>query len=58
MNESDLVSDWLPQEIEQFMDVELVMDAELYKSELETEWTQIEPVLEANAHLFPNYSKE
>ena len=38
MNESDLVCDWTPQEVSQFMDTELEMDAELYKSEIETEW--------------------
>ena len=38
MNESDLVCDWSPEEIAQFMDKELQMDAELYKTEIETEW--------------------
>ena len=41
MNVSDLVCDWAPEEVAQFMDKELQMDAELYKSEVETEWEQI-----------------
>lgn len=40
------------------MDKELQMDAELYKSELETEWTQIEPVLQRHLDLFRGYTKE
>lgn len=38
MNESDLVCNWTPDEISQFMDKELQMDCELYKSELDAEW--------------------
>ena len=45
MNVSDLACDWQPGELDQFMDVELKMDAELYRSEIETEWLQIEPIL-------------
>lgn len=40
------------------MDSELKMDAELYKSEIETEWIQIEPVLQRNPDMFPGYDKE
>ena len=29
-----------------FEDVELILDAELYKSEIETEWIQMQPILE------------
>lgn len=39
MNESDLVCEWSEREIASFMDKELQMDAELYKTEIETEWT-------------------
>jgi hypothetical protein len=38
MNEADLVCDWPQGEIDQFLDSELKMDAELYASEIETEW--------------------
>ena len=41
MNEADLVCFWDAEEIEQFRDVELMLDAELYKSEIETEWIQM-----------------
>ena len=59
MNESDLVCDWSPGEIAQFKDKELEMDAALYKSEIETEWASIEPVLARHANdLFPGYTKE
>ena len=58
MNESDLVCNWEEGEMEQFMDAELTMDAKLYKTEIETEWTQIEPVLEQHRDLFPGYSRE
>ena len=59
MNESDLVCDWSPDEIAQFKDKELEMDAALYKSEIETEWASIEPVLAQHANdLFPGYTKE
>ena len=34
------------------------MDAHLYQTEIETEWTQIEPVLARHADLFPGYTKE
>ena len=57
MNESDLVCDWAQDEIAQFMDIELARDAALYKSEIETEWLQIEKVLKRHADLFPGYSK-
>jgi hypothetical protein len=40
------------------MDSELKMDAELYKSEIETEWIQIEPVLQRFTHMFSEYTKE
>ena len=40
------------------MDIELQMDAELYKSELETEWEQVQPMLLKNAEMFPGASKE
>ena len=59
MNESDLLCDWSSEEVAQFMDKELEMDAELYKSEIETEWAQIEPVLQRyESELFPGYTKE
>ena len=58
MNVSDLACDWEAGELDQFMDVELKMDAELYRSEIETEWRQIEPILQANPSLFPGYSKD
>ena len=40
------------------MDKELEMEAALYKSEIETEWTQIEKVLQKNSAMFPGYTKE
>jgi len=58
MNLADLTSDWSDQELAQFMDKELQMDSELYRSELETEWLQIEPVLKANPELFTGYTRE
>ena len=38
MNLSDIASSWSEQELHQFMDKELQMDAELYASEIDTEW--------------------
>ena len=58
MNESDLVCDWPEDEIAQFLDKELTMEAELYKSEIETEWQQIEPVLQKHVDKFQGYTKE
>jgi len=58
MNWSDLPCHWSEAELAQFMDMELTMDAELYRSELETEWEQIEPMLRSNQVLFPGYTKE
>ena len=58
MNTSDLVCNWQDSEIEQFMDTELTMDAKLYKTEIETEWCQVKPVLEGYPDLFPGFTKE
>ena len=58
MNTSDLVCNWQDCEIDQFMDTELTMDAKLYKTEIETEWCQVKPVLDGNPDLFPGYTKE
>ena len=36
-----------------------MLDAELYKSEIDTEWTQMQPILEKyKTDLFPGYTKE
>ena len=40
------------------MDIELKMDAALFKSEVEMLWIRIEPVLQRHAHIFPGYTKE
>mmetsp|Transcript_2543 Transcript_2543/g.3535 ORF Transcript_2543/g.3535 Transcript_2543/m.3535 type:complete len:313 (-) Transcript_2543:1488-2426(-) len=58
MNESDLVSSWPASQISQFMDKELQMDAELYAAEIETEWSQIEPIFKSNPALFSGYTRE
>lgn len=39
-------------------DVELRMDAELYRSEIETEWSQIEKVMQRHAEMFNGYTRE
>ena len=38
MNGSDLVCAWKESEIDQFMDIELKMEAKLYGAEIEAEW--------------------
>ena len=58
MDLSDPFCDWPIEDIAEFMDSELKMDAELFKSELETIWIQIEPVLQRNPQMFPFYTKE
>ena len=40
------------------MDKELQMEAELYRSELETEWLQISPMLMKNTEMFPGATKQ
>ena len=45
MNDSETVSNWNQSEIDQFLDMELTMDAELYQMRIETTWLRIEPVL-------------
>ena len=40
------------------MDKELQMDVELYASEIDTEWQQIEPIFRSNPSLFPGYNRE
>ena len=58
MNTADLVANWQQDEMSQFMDTELMMNCILYKSEIEAEWLEIKPILEANQELFPGVTKD
>ena len=58
MNEALLVCDWPEEDQAQFMDMELKMDSELYKSEIDTEWVQVEPMLKKHPELFTGYTRE
>ena len=58
MNTSDLVCNWEESEMDQFMDIELKMDAKLYGDEIKTEWNQLEPIFNEFPDIFPGYTKE
>ena len=53
MNEADLPSRWPDADLHLFQDAELVKSAELYRSELESEWQVMEPLFQKRPDLFP-----
>ena len=53
MNESDLASNWPLEELRQIPDLELIMMAETYAEEVESEWENIQKVFKVHPELFP-----
>jgi hypothetical protein len=58
MNESDLVSFWKPDEIDRLCDYELKKEAQVYKEEVEYEWTELSKILPMYGDTFKGATRE
>lgn len=58
MNESDLVSFWKPEEIDRLCDYELKKEAQVYREEVEYEWTELSKILPLYGDTFKGATRE
>jgi hypothetical protein len=58
MNESDLVSFWKPEEVERLCDYELKKEAQVYREEVEYEWSELSKILPLYADTFKGATRE